>query len=73
MATKSQTAISIVTGILLVYVVAASLPISFAIVYWLFLISTGGLLWMVLKILKDKSDVSTKTFDTHFYEDADPK
>ena len=73
MGRKSQNAISLVTGMLLIYVSAASLSISFAFVYWLFLIATGGLLWMVYAILTDTSDVTTKTFDTHFYEDADPE
>ncbi len=71
MGNKSQNAISIVTGILLVYIVAASLPLTFAIVFWLFLMTTGGLIWLVFTVLKDTTNLSGKTFDEYFYEDAE--
>jgi hypothetical protein len=71
MGNKSQNAISIVTGMLLIYIVAASLPMAFAIVFWLFLLTTGGLIWMVFTVLKDTTNLSGRTFDEYFYEDAE--
>ncbi|WP_276372782.1 hypothetical protein [Chryseolinea sp. H1M3-3] len=71
MGNKSQNAISIVTGMLLIYLVAASLPMVFAIVFWLFLLTTAGLIWMVITVLKDTTNLSGRTFDEYFYEDAE--
>ncbi len=64
-----NTVISLTTGVVLVYVIASTLPVGFAIVFWLLLLSQGLLIWMVIRILKDKR-TSTRTFDTHFYEDS---
>ena len=61
--------ISLTTGVVIIYVVASTLPIAFPIVFWLFLLCQGLLIWMVIRILKDPRK-STRTFDSHFYEDA---
>ncbi len=61
--------ISLTTGVVLVYVVASTLPVGFAVAFWLLLLSQGLLIWMVIRILKDKR-TSDKTFETHFYEDS---
>lgn len=71
MRNKTANSISIVTGMLLVYVIAASLPISFGIIFLFFLLTTAGLLWVVYTVLTDTSNLSGKTFDEHFYEDVD--
>lgn len=67
---RATTAISWTTGILLIYVVFASLPVPFALVFGLFLIVSGLFVWMVITILKDPHP-STRTFDEYFYEDSD--
>lgn len=61
--------ISVTSAVVLVYVITSTLPVAFPVVFWLFLLSQGLLIWMVIRILKDpwKSD---KTFETHFYEDS---
>ena len=61
--------ISLTTGVVIIYVVMSTLPIAFPIVFWLFLLSQGMLIWMVVRILKDPRK-STRTFETHFYEDS---
>jgi hypothetical protein len=71
MRNNATRAITVVTGMLLVYVVTASLPIYFGIIFLFFLITMGGLLWMVYTVLTDTSNLSRKTFDEHFYEDMD--
>jgi hypothetical protein len=71
MRNKAASAITTVAGMLLVYVVAASLPIYFGIIFLLFLIAMGGLFWMVYTVLTDTSNLSGKTFDEHFYEDKE--
>lgn len=60
--------ISLTTGVVIIYVVTSTLPVGFPVVFWLFLLSQGLLIWMVIRILKDPGK-STKTFETHFYED----
>jgi hypothetical protein len=62
--------ISITTGVVVIYVVMSTLPVAFPIVFWLFLLSQGMLIWMVVRILKDPQKSSTRTFESHFYEDA---
>jgi Flp pilus assembly protein TadB len=62
--------ISLTTGVLIIYVVLANMPVAFGVVFLFFLLSEGLLLWMVFRILKEKR-TSTKTFDSHFYEDVD--
>jgi hypothetical protein len=71
MDSKSTNSISIVTALVIVYVVITNLSVPFAIVFGFFLLSVAGLLWMVVAILKDTSNLSGKTFDEHFYEDMD--
>ena len=67
---KLSTCISLTTGVVFIYVVATTLPIHFGLIFMLFLLSQGLLIWMVLRILKDKR-TSVKTFDNYFYEDVD--
>lgn len=61
--------ISLTTGVVLIYVIASTLAVGFAVAFWLLLLSQGLLIWMVIRILKDKR-TSDKTFETHFYEDS---
>jgi hypothetical protein len=68
-----STCIALTSGTVLVYVVATTLPIGFSLLFWLMLLSQTLLIWMVIRILKDKAPQSGKTFDSHFYEDADLK
>lgn len=61
----------IITSVaVLVYIIAVSLQAAFAIAFFLLLVSQGLLIWMVIRILKDDY-TTTKTFDTHFYQDID--
>ena len=62
--------ISLTTGVVILYVMFSRLPVAFAVVFSLFLLSQAMLIWMVVRILKDKRK-SVKTFETHFYEDVD--
>ena len=71
MRNKATSAIATVTGMVLVYVVVASLPIYFGIIFLCFLVATAGLFWMVYTVLTDTSNLSHKTFDEHFYEDME--
>jgi len=61
--------ISLTTGVVLIYVITSTLSVGFAVTFWLLLLSQGLLIWMVIRILKDKR-TSDKTFETHFYEDS---
>jgi hypothetical protein len=67
----SALSVSITTGLLLIYVVFASLPFHFGIIFTLFLITSASLLWMVYRILTDTSVPVQKKFDDYFYQDAD--
>ena len=71
MASKSTNSIAIVTKIVIVYIIATNLQVSFAVVFGFFLTSVAGLIWMVVVILKDTTDLTSKTFDVHYYEDVD--
>jgi len=62
---------SLASASLLVYVVFATLPIHFAIIFSLFILTTALFLWMVFRVLTDTSVAVTKTFDEYFYQDAD--
>lgn len=73
MKTKALYSIAITTTLLLIYVVYANLPLPFSIVLIVFMITTASLFWMVYSILNDTTDLSGKTFDEYFYEDADKK
>jgi hypothetical protein len=73
MSRKVELLISTTTGLLLVYTVMASLSISFAIVFFLFMSVAGLTIWMVVAVLKDTSNMSGKKFDNYFYEDVSIK
>jgi hypothetical protein len=68
---SSAFSVSVTTGLLLIYVVFASLPFHFGVIFALFLITSGSLLWMVYKILTDTTAPVKKNFDDYFYQDAD--
>jgi Flp pilus assembly protein TadB len=70
MSKKTEYLIGISTGLLLIYTVLATLPISFAVIFLLFLATSAFTIWMVITILKDKSNLSNKKFDDFFYEDT---
>ncbi|MFM8911995.1 MAG: hypothetical protein ACKOE6_03610 [Flammeovirgaceae bacterium] len=70
MSKKTEYLIGITTGLLLVYACLATLPTAFAVIFLLFLITSGFTIWMVITILKDKSGMSGKKFDDFFYEDS---
>lgn len=60
------------SSVLLLYLVTAALEFPFAIVFWLFVLINGLLVWMVYRVLKDGKP-SEKSFDDVFYEDWDYK
>jgi hypothetical protein len=70
MSKKTELLIAISTGLLLVYTAMATLPIAFAAIFLLFLVTSGFTIWMVVTILKDKSKLSHKKFDDFYYEDS---
>jgi hypothetical protein len=69
---KVNTIIFITTGLLLVYVIAASVSENFAFIFLLFLITSALFLYMVICILKD-APPSKRSFDEYFYDDSDIK
>lgn len=70
MSKKTEHLIVTSTGLLLVYTVLAALPITFALIFLLFLATSVFTIWMVITILKDKTNLSSKKFDDFFYEDS---
>lgn len=62
---------SVATATLLVYVVFATLPIHFAIIFSLFALANGVFFWMVYRVLTDTSVPVNKKFDDFFYQDSD--
>lgn len=68
---KTKNIITVVTTLLVVYLISIPFEASFTIVFSLFMLTTAGLWWMVYTILTDKSGLSGKTFDDYFYEDGD--
>jgi hypothetical protein len=62
--------ILLTTAIVVLYVFISGLPVNFGWIFLLFLVSEVMLAWMVIRILKSPR-ASTKTFDSHFYEDSD--
>ncbi len=70
MKTKTSYSVGITTALLLVYVVAVNVSLTFAVIFFLFLLTTASLWWMVYSVLTDKSNLSGKTFDEYFYEDT---
>jgi hypothetical protein len=73
MRSKTKYLIGGVTISLLVYLLSINLEVTFSVIFFLFLITTVGLWWMVYAILTDTSNLSGRTFDEYFYEDADYK
>lgn len=71
MGSKSNTAVTVTTCLVIVYVTLTQLALPFAVIFLTFLLCLGGLFYMVITILKDKSHLSGKTFDDHFYEDIE--
>ncbi|MFM7851457.1 MAG: hypothetical protein ACKO96_05935 [Flammeovirgaceae bacterium] len=70
MSKKVEYLIVTATGLLLVYSVVATLPIAFAVVFAMFIVTSTITIWMVIAILKDKHNLSHKKFDDFFYEDS---
>lgn len=60
--------VSLVTGFLLIYVVAVAVNLNTALILLLFSISPVLMIWMVVKVLKAAFE-STHTFDEKWYED----
>ncbi|NHE56746.1 hypothetical protein [Cyclobacterium plantarum] len=60
--------VSLVTGFLLIYVVAVAVNLNTALILFLFSISPVLMIWMVVKVLKAAFE-STHTFDEKWYED----
>ena len=71
MSIKTQRTVSITTCLVVVYVTLTQLAVPLAIIFFALLTCIAGLLCMVYTILKDTSNLSGKTFNDHFYEDAD--
>ncbi|WP_162343884.1 hypothetical protein [Cyclobacterium salsum] len=65
---NSLTPVAIVTGFLLVYVVAVAVNINTAIILMMFSLSPILMIWMVIRVLKAAFE-STHTFDEKWYED----
>ncbi len=59
--------ISLVTFLLVVYLIAVNYNFPYPFIAALFVILPISLIWMVVKVLKD-GEHSGKTFDDHFYE-----
>jgi hypothetical protein len=62
---------SVATATLLVYVVFATLPVHFAVIFSLFLVANAAFLWMVFRVLTDTSVPVDKKFEEYFYQDED--
>jgi hypothetical protein len=60
-----------VTMLMIIYIIAINVGVSFAIALLLFFLSVTGLILMVYTILKDDYPSSGKTFDKYYYEDSD--
>jgi hypothetical protein len=73
MSKKSEFLIGLTTGLVLVYTVMGTLPVTFLIVFALFLVVSGLTIVMVITILKDTSNLSGRKFDDYFYEDSSAK
>lgn len=71
MGSTASVSIGLTTGMLLIYVVVSSLGVPFGWVFLLFTVSAGLLIWMVVSILKDKSNPVSKKFDDQFYLDKE--
>jgi len=60
------------SAVLLLYVTTAALEFPYAVIFWLFVLVNGLLIWMVYRVLKDGKP-SEKSFEEVFYEDWDYK
>ncbi len=60
----------IVTGFLLVYIVALGLDLNLSIILFMFSISPVLIIWMVYRVLTS-SETSSYTFKERFYEDQE--
>jgi len=60
----------IVTTVLAVYVLLASLGVASGLVTVIFALSPFAVVWMVISVLKSK-ETTDRTFDEYFYDDAD--
>jgi uncharacterized membrane protein YqjE len=67
---RTRNIITVVTTLLVIYVIAVRLEATLALVFALFILTTVGLWWMVYTILTDTTNLSGKTFDEYFYEDG---
>jgi hypothetical protein len=69
---KMHYSISLITGGLLGFIILCSplLRVPFGILLFCLLLLQGGLIWIVITILKN-GQCSTHTFDEKFYDDAD--
>lgn len=67
---KTDQVISLTSGVVLVYVISTTLPVQLSLILLLFLLSSGLLIYMVIRILKDPVS-TTRTFDDYFYQDSD--
>lgn len=60
--------VSLVTGFLLIYVVAVAVNLNTALILLMFSVSPVLMIWMVVKVLKAVFE-PTHTFDEKWYED----
>lgn len=60
--------VGVVTGFLIVYVIAIQLNLSMFLIWLLFLISPILLIWMVVSVLKAPVEIK-ETFDDKWYQD----
>ncbi|MBN7814294.1 hypothetical protein [Algoriphagus pacificus] len=60
--------VGVVTGFLIVYVIAIQLNLSMFLIWLLFLISPVLLIWMVVSVLKAPVEIK-ETFDNKWYQD----
>ncbi|SHN12528.1 hypothetical protein SAMN04488057_10792 [Cyclobacterium lianum] len=65
---KSLIPVSLVSGFLLVYVVAVAVNLNTAFILLMFAVSPILMIWMVIKVLKAAFD-PTHTFEEKWYED----
>jgi len=70
MSKKTELLVGITTGLMVVYTIMGALSFVFSIVFFLFMIVSALMIWMVITVLKDTSNLSGKKFDDYFYEDS---
>lgn len=67
---KINFAIGLVTAAFLLFIILCSLALSLVVLQLYLFALTGGLIWMVITILKDGKP-SEHSFDEKFYDDSD--